>query len=191
MLVILSGVSGAGKDTIKELIMKENKNVVSIPSYTTREKRNYEVEGVQYYFVSNDEFEKLIIENKLYEYSKHHLNYYGTSKHALDEAVKNGNIIIKDVDVNGTDALKRVLPSNGIKVVSIFLNIDKEEMLKRLENRGDNLSEEIIALRMSRYEYEISNMKKYDYVIKNLDAIKTKDIILQIIEREQRECLQK
>ena len=64
-------------------------------------------------------------------------------------------------------------------------------MLKRLENRGDNLSEEIIALRMSRYEYEISNMKKYDYVIKNLDAIKTKDIILQIIEREQRECLQK
>ena len=75
--------------------------------------------------------------------------------------------------------------------MSIFLNIDKEEMLKRLENRGDNLSEEIIALRMSRYEYEISNMKKYDYVIKNLDAIKTKDIILQIIEREQRECLQK
>ena len=183
MLVILSGVSGAGKDTIKKILLKKNDNIVSIPSYTTREKRSYEEEGVQYYFVSKEEFLELIDNNMLYEYSKHHLNYYGTNKKELREAVANGKIVVKDIDVNGTDNLTKILPKENIPVITIFLNIEKDEMYKRLVERGDN-SEEMIAIRMSRYDFEVENMKIYDYVIKNNDAEKTADIILNIIERE-------
>lgn len=184
MLVILSGVSGAGKDTIKQILMKKEEKIVTIPSYTTREKRPQEEHGVQYFFVTHDEFENLIKDSMLYEHSNHHGNYYGTAKMELDSNVQKGNIVLKDIDVNGTENLSRILPNYGIKVVSIFLNIDKDEMIRRLENRDDNISIDNLNLRISRYDFEVSNMNKYDYVIKNVDAEKTADIILEIIKRE-------
>lgn len=184
MLVIISGVSGSGKDTIINMLMQSNTNIKTFPSYTTRDIRSNEQNGVQYNFVSKLEFENLIKEEKLYEYSHHHENYYGTGKDILNEKLSAGYILVKDIDVIGTENLKRILTEDNIKVISIFLNIDKEEMNRRLMAREDNLSKEKIELREKRYDFEISQATKYDYIIKNLDAEKTRDIILKIIERE-------
>ena len=80
MLVILSGVSGAGKDTIKKEIIKRMKNVISLPSFTSREPREGEEEGIQYHFITKEQFKEKIKNEEFYEYDLHHENYYGTSK---------------------------------------------------------------------------------------------------------------
>ena len=103
MLVLLSGVSGAGKDTIKKELLKRMDNATTMPSYTDREPREGEVDGEIYNFITTAEFEEKIKANEFYEYSAHHEHYYGTSKKILDEKVKSGKIIIKDIEVNGTE----------------------------------------------------------------------------------------
>lgn len=89
MLVILSGVAGAGKDTVRKELMKQIENATSIPSYTTREPRADDIAGVTYHFISKEEFEQKIEEGEFYEYDIHHNNYYGTSKKILDEKARN------------------------------------------------------------------------------------------------------
>ena len=185
MLVILSGVSGAGKDTIKKELIKRMENVESLPSFTSRQPRPEETEGVQYHFVTKTEFEEKIKNNEFYEYDLHHNNYYGTSRKLLNEKIKSGKIIVKDIEVNGTENLIKLL-QNDTKIIPIFLKVSKEELRKRLENRGDNLSEEEIELRLGRLEYEESKISLYDYVIKNDDFEKTVNIIETIIKNEQR-----
>ena len=94
MLVLLSGVSGAGKDTIKKELIKRMENVESLPSYTDRAPRVNDIPGVTYNFVSTDEFERMIKDGELYEYSVHHEHYYGTSKKLLNDKISNGKIIV-------------------------------------------------------------------------------------------------
>ena len=170
MLVLLSGVSGAGKDTVKQELIKRNKNVESLPSYTDRAPRNNDIPGVTYNFVTTQEFERMIEQGELYEYSKHHEHYYGTSKKLLNEKINNGTIIVKDIEVN------------GVEIVTIFLKVPKEELRKRLEAREDKQSPEEIELRLNRLEYEESKIGMYDYVIKNDDLDRTLRIIEEIIK---------
>lgn len=185
MLVILSGVSGAGKDTIKKEIIKRMDNVISLPSFTSRDPRNGEEEGVQYHFITKEEFIERIKNEEFYEYDLHHNNYYGTSRKLMNEKIASGKIIIKDIEVNGTENLLKKL-HNETKLVPIFLKVDREELKRRLINRGDNLSEEEMELRLGRLEYEESKIGLYDYVIKNDDLEKTVQIIMTIIENELR-----
>lgn len=184
MLVILSGVSGAGKDTIKKELIKRMEDVISLPSYTSRAPREGEEEGIQYHFISKEDFEKKIKNNEFYEYDLHHNNYYGTSRKLMNEKIKSGKIIVKDIEVNGTENLVKIL-KNDTNVVTIFLKVEKEELRRRLIARGDNLSEEELELRLGRLEYEESKIKLYDYVIKNDDFEKTVKIIQTIIESER------
>jgi len=185
MLVILSGVSGAGKDTIKKELIKRMDNVISLPSYTSRKPRNGEEEGVQYHFISKEEFKEKIKNNELYEYDIHHENYYGTSRKLMNEKINSGKIIVKDIEVNGTENLIKTLKYET-KLVTIFLKVNKEELKHRLLNRGDNLSETEMELRLSRLQYEESKIHLYDYVIKNDDLEKTVQVIRTIIENEAR-----
>ena len=185
MLVILSGVSGAGKDTIKKELIKRMEDVISLPSYTSRNPREGEEEGVQYHFITKEEFEEKIKNNEFYEYDEHHNNYYGTSRKLMNEKIKSGKIIVKDIEVNGTENLVKIL-KNETNLVTIFLKVEKEELRKRLIERGDNLSEEEMELRLGRLEYEESKIKLYDYVIKNDDFEKTVKIIQTIIESERK-----
>ena len=185
MLVILSGVSGAGKDTIKKELIKRMEDVISLPSITSREPRNGEEEGVQYHFITKEQFEEKIKNGELYEYDLHHENYYGTSKTLMNEKLQSGKIIVKDIEVNGTENLVKLL-KDEVNLITIFLKVDKEELRKRLKEREDNLSEEKIELRLGRLEYEESKIKLYDYVIKNDDLEKTVQIIQTIIENEKR-----
>ena len=185
MLVILSGVSGAGKDTIKKELIKRMEDVISLPSFTSRKPREGEEEGVQYHFITEEQFKEKIKENEFYEYDLHHENYYGTSRKLMNEKIASGKIIVKDIEVNGTENLIKLL-SKETKLVTIFLKVEKEELKRRLIFRGDNLSEKELELRLGRLEYEESKIKIYDYVIKNDDFEKTVNIIQTIIENEKK-----
>ena len=146
MLVLLSGVSGAGKDTIKKELIERMDNVVSLPSYTDRAPRNNDIPGVTYNFVTTEEFEQAIKNGELYEYSVHHEHYYGTSKKLLNEKVNSGKIIVKDIEVNGVENLLKIL-KDEVKIVTIFLRVPKEQLQKRLEARIDKPSIKEIQLR--------------------------------------------
>ena len=122
MLVLLSGVSGAGKDTIKKELIKRMDNVISLPSYTTRPMREGDVAGQTYNFVTKEEFEEMINNGEFYEYNLHHENYYGTSRKLMNEKIQSGKIIVKDIDVNGVENLIHLLKQDT-KVITIFLRV--------------------------------------------------------------------
>ena len=94
MFVILSGVSGAGKDTIKKELISRMENVESLPSYTSRPMRPGDVDGETYNFVTEDQFKEMISNGDFYEYDIHHENYYGTSRKLLSDKIKSGKIIV-------------------------------------------------------------------------------------------------
>ena len=183
MLVLLSGVSGAGKDTIKKELIARMDNVESLPSFTDREPRENDIPGKTYNFVSTEEFEAMIARGELYEYSAHHNHYYGTSRKLLNEKMQNGKIIVKDIEVNGVENLLKLL-GNDTKIVTIFLKVPKEELRRRLESRIDKPSPKDIELRLNRLQYEESKIGIYDYVIKNNNLEKTVNIIMEIIKSE-------
>ena len=185
MLVILSGVSGAGKDTIKKELIKRMQNVESLPSYTSRPKREGDIDGETYKFVSKQEFEKMIEQGEFYEYDIHHDNYYGTSRKLLNEKICNGKVIVKDIDVNGTQHLIELL-GKDTKIVTIFLRVPKEELKRRLMERIDKPSLQEVILRLNRFDYEESKISLYDYVLKNNNLEKTVQIIMTIIQNELR-----
>ena len=185
MLVILSGVAGAGKDTIKKELIKRMENVESLPSYTSRTMRPGDIDGETYRFVSREEFEEMIARKEFYEYDIHHNQYYGTSRKLLNEKIASGKIIVKDIDVNGTEHLTELL-KDDTKVVTIFLRVPREELKKRLKNRVDKPSPAEIRLRLNRFDYEESRINLYDYVLRNNDLEKTVQIIMTIIENEVR-----
>lgn len=185
MLVILSGVAGAGKDTIKRELIKRIPIVDTLPSFTDRPERPGDVPGQTYNFVSKEEFEKMINDGDLYEYNVHHNHYYGTSRKLLNEKINSGKIIVKDIDVNGTENLMKIL-KDDVKVVTIFLRVEKEELKRRLEHRIDKPDFKEIQLRLNRFDYEESKIGMYDYVIKNDDLEKTFQIIRTIIEYERK-----
>ena len=183
MLVLLSGVSGAGKDTIKKELIARMDNVESLPSFTDRAPRENDIPGKTYNFVSTEEFEAMIARGELYEYSAHHNHYYGTSRKLLNEKMQNGKIIVKDIEVNGVENLVKLL-GNDTKSVTIFLKVPKEELRRRLESRIDKPSPKDIELRLNRLQYEESKIGIYDYVIKNNNLEKTVNIIMEIIKSE-------
>ncbi len=183
MLVILSGVCGAGKDTIKRQLIKRMENAETLPSYTSRPIRPGDIDGETYIFVTKQKFEEMIKDGEFYEYDIHHNNYYGVSKKLLNEKIKNNKIIVKDIDVNGTENLIKLL-HNDTKIITIFLRVPKETLRRRLKQREDQPSEEEITLRLNRFDYEESKMIMYDYVLKNNDLEKTLQIITTIIKSE-------
>ena len=183
MLVLLSGVSGAGKDTIKKELIERMDNVESLPSFTDRAPRENDIPGKTYNFVSTEDFEAMIDRGELYEYSAHHNHYYGTSRKLLNEKMQNGKIIVKDIEVNGVENLVKLL-GNDTKIVTIFLKVPKEELRRRLESRIDKPSPKDIELRLNRLQYEESKIGIYDYVIKNNNLEKTVNIIMEIIKSE-------
>ena len=184
MLVLLSGVSGAGKDTIKKELIRRNDDIVSLPSYTDREPRKGEVNGEVYNFITTEEFEQLIKDNALYEYDVHHNHYYGVPKTILNERIKSGKVVVKDIDVNGTENLVKLL-GQDTKIVTIFLRVPKEELERRLTLRTPNADPKEIKLRLNRFDYEESKIGIYDYVIKNNDLEKTIQIVTTIIKYEK------
>ena len=171
MIIIFSGPSGVGKSTIINELIKHKKLYFSI-SHTTREKRHNEIDGVDYFFVSNNEFINLINDDYFIEYEKYGTDFYGTGK---DQLIKNDLITVLDVEVNGATKL---LQDNS-DFVGIFIDIENNELIKRLETRGHD--QDFITKRMNLANKQRNKINKFDYVIKNVDINTTVKKILDLI----------
>jgi guanylate kinase len=168
IMVILSSPSGVGKTTITKKIQQKYHSFKISVSHTTRSPRSNEVNGVDYYFVSNKEFKDLIKQKKFYEYAKIFGNYYGTLKKNVDDSIINNDIIF-DIDWQGT---KQLSSYKNLKLIKIYLIADnKQELKKRLITRNQNTQEEI-ENRLKSFNEDVKHWNDYDYIIinKNLDT---------------------
>ena len=167
-MVILSSPSGVGKTTITKKIQQKYQSFKISVSHTTRLPRSNEVDGVDYHFVSNEKFEKLIKEKKFYEFAKIFENYYGTLKKNVDDTIKTNDLLF-DIDWQGTKQLSKF---NNLKIIKIYLiTSDKKELKNRLIKRNQNSNEEINK-RFEAFDEDIKHWNDYDYIIinKNLDV---------------------
>ena len=167
IMVILSSPSGVGKTTITKKIQQKYPSFKISVSHTTRLARSNEVDGIDYNFISNAKFEKLINENKFYEYAKIFDNYYGTLKKNVDELIIKNDLIF-DIDWQGTKQLSKF---KNLKLIKIFLvTPNKKELKERLIARNQN-SEKEVEKRFKSFEEDVQHWKDYDYIIinKNLD----------------------
>ena len=168
IMVILSSPSGVGKTTLTKKIQQKYQSFKISVSHTTRSPRSNEIDGVDYYFVSEDKFKELIKNNKFYEHAKIFENYYGTLKKTVDQNILNNDILF-DIDWQGTKQLSKF---KNLNLIKIYLITDsKNELKKRLIARNQNSTEEINK-RFNSFDEDIKHWKDYDYVIinKNLEV---------------------
>ena len=179
IIVILSSPSGAGKTTLVKKISKKKNFKISI-SHTTRKPRSNEINGKDYFFISEKEFKDLINKDKFLEYAKVFNHYYGSSKDAVLEKLRNGENVIFDIDWQGTQKIKS--QKLDYKILTIFiLPPSREELYKRLLNRDKN-HEEIAMERMKQFNEDVLHWKDYDLVVINDDLKKCYNNIIKFIE---------
>jgi guanylate kinase len=166
-LYIISAPSGAGKSSLIRRILRERENTLFSVSYTTRPPRGREVNGKDYFFVSEDKFLKMIEENLFFEYAKVHNYYYGTEKTFILNNLQKGNDVILDIDYQGAQIILNNFKNITYNVVTIFiLPPSYKELRDRLERRGTD-KKETIELRLKNAVKEMENCFFYDYVIVN------------------------
>ncbi len=185
-IIAVSAPSGTGKTTIVRSLLKEMPELVFSVSYTTRSKRANEKNGVDYFFITEEEFLKKIENNEFLEWEKFYDYYYGTSKKFIDDALNSGKSIILEVDVKGALNIKKLYPD---AVLIYIMPPSFEELINRLANRKTE-NEADFQKRIKRAEMELSLKDKFDYLIENKDldkAIKeTKSLIKKIIHKENK-----
>lgn len=165
-LFILSAPSGAGKTTILKTVMEQIKNLAFSISHTTRAPRKGESNGIDYHFVSVDEFTSMRARNVFLEWAEVHGNFYGTSRPAVLEQLAGGQDIILDIDVQGAAI---IAADTSVKAVSVFVAPPSlAELEKRLRGRGTD-SNETIELRLKNAAKEMAAAGKYDYLVINDD----------------------
>lgn len=163
MLIIFSGPSGSGKGTVLGKLLEKRDDVKISVSMTTREKRAGEIDGVNYYYVTRDFFEKKISENKMLEYAEYATNLYGTPKDPVDEMLKEGLAVILEIEVQGAEKIRNLYPD----AVSIFLTPPSTAVLEeRLRGRNTE-DEETVNHRLVIAREEIRRAVEYDYVVVN------------------------
>ena len=179
-LFVISGPSGVGKDTIICQLLKKNDNVALSISCTTRAPRGEEQEGVEYYFRSREEFERMIEEDGFLEYAKIFGNYYGTPAGAVKEKLMQGRDVILEIDVQGAINVRKKAPG----AVLIFIAPPSMEILhKRLEGRHTETPEQV-EKRFARAASEMKLADKYNYQVVNDDLEQAVEEIDAIIRKE-------
>lgn len=182
LILILSSPSGAGKSSICRAVVERDDNITISISVTTRAKRPGEVDGKDYIFISQEEFERLREEGAFIESAKVYGNYYGTLKSNIKDLNKSGKDIIFDIDWQGTQQLRENI---DIDIVSIYiLPPSLEELKKRLGSRAQD-PDVIIEKRMKKAKDEISHWPEYDYVIVNDDLEDSIEKVRSILQAER------
>lgn len=187
MLIVITGPSGCGKSTLANRMLVELENVAFSVSCTTRKKRHTEIEGKDYFFVSTDQFERMIQDEKFVEWAMVHGNYYGTSKSELEKKTTDGDLLL-DIDVQGAGQIKE----KHMEATFVFILPPLfPELRKRLEKRGQD-SLPIIQKRLEVAREEIKYYREFDYIVINDElgkaAEELKSVILsQSCRRESRE----
>ena len=183
ILIVISSPSGAGKTSLANAIVEENKNIYFSTSVTTRPPRDGEENGREYIFTNKNKFDEMIINGEFIEYAEVFGNYYGTPKGKTEEFLINGKDIIFDVDWQGGTKIRNsyLAPS----VVSIFILPPSIKTLQeRLLNRNKD-DDKTVKLRMKEARSEISHWSEYDYILVNDNFEKVKKNIIKIIEIEK------
>ena len=182
--IIISAPSGSGKTTICKYLQKLDSSINFSVSCTTRQKRANELEGKDYFFITNEEFEKKINDAKFIEWEQIHGDfYYGTLKSTLEKAINEDKRILLELDVKGAMSVKKLYPN---KSLSIFIEPPSVEVLKiRLEKRGTDNDQRIIK-RLERLESELSYKSNFDYHVINDDLDQAVNEIMSIIKNESK-----
>ena len=176
-ILVLSGPSGAGKSSLIKKIEDQIGAYYFSISTTTRPMREGEVEGVHYHFVTKEQFESDIEEENFLEYARVHGNYYGTSIKPVKKALKEGRLVIFDIDVQGHDAVQKRLADI---TTSVFVTTPTLYELKhRLNARGTD-AQEIIDGRIEMAKREVQRISEYDYLVINDDLDEAADILVNI-----------
>jgi len=178
--VTISAPSGSGKTTLCKALQVANPSIQWSISYTTRERRDIEEDGVDYHFISLDKFEDLIMKGYFIEWENVHGFYYGTSKVSLEKAIEKNNALLLEMDVKGSMRIKKLYPDNTCSIFIIPPSLD--QLRKRLKNRGTD-SEKRIEIRLKRFEEEMEFQKKFDYVIVNEDLELAKIELIKTINK--------
>jgi len=182
--IVLSSPSGAGKTTITKKLSQKYPNLKISVSHTTRKPRSNEIDGIDYYFTSKVEFEKLIKENNFYEYAEIFGNYYGTSKKLVKKLHEQNYDIVFDIDWQGT---KKLSQYKELKLIKIFiLPPDKDELKKRLLKRNQD-NNHTVDKRLEQYESDIQHWSDYDYIVINKDLENCFNQIEKIIKNQNKE----
>ena len=182
IMLILSSPSGAGKTTLTKKLAEKNSNFIISISHTTRKARPNEINGKDYYFVNDDEFNLLIKKKNFFEYAKIFNNFYGTLKKPVLDFLEKGKDVLFDIDWQGTQQLKEI---KELSLVTFFILPPNIKTLKeRLLNRHKG-QEELIKQRMDKFNEEISHWKEYDHVVINDDLEVCYNKISQIIGSEK------
>ena len=181
VMVILSSPSGAGKTTLVNLLAKKNNFEISI-SHTTRKPRPNESSGKDYYFVSDQDFKRLINNQEFLEYAKVFNNYYGTSRTPVIDNLNKGRHVLFDIDWQGADQIKN--KELDFKLITFFiLPPSKEILYERLSNR--DMKDKLIAEeRMKQFERDVLHWINYNYVVINDDLNSCYDKIQNLIKAE-------
>ena len=169
--ITISAPSGSGKTTLCKALQVVEPDIQWSISYTTREKRDIEEDGLDYHFISSDKFEDFIINGYFVEWENVHGHYYGTSLKSLNNAIQENKMLLLEMDVKGSMNIKKLYPE---KTFSIFIIPPSIEHLRdRLKNRGTD-SAKRIEVRLKRFQEEMEFQNKFDYVMvnENLDSAK-------------------
>ena len=176
-LIIVSGPSGSGKSTVTKIV-KDKLNIPLSISATTRNPRDGEIDGKDYFFLSEEEFKNKIANDEFYEYAKVHGNYYGTLKKTVEDNLEKGLNVILEIDVQGALIAKE---KKKDAILVFFRTKDMEVLEKRLRDRKTD-SEEIIQTRLKNAETELKYENKYNYTIVNENLENSIQELIDIIE---------
>lgn len=178
-LIIFSAPSGAGKSTLIRYLLEQSLNIQFSISATSRPPRGEEQNGVEYYFLTPEEFRRRIALNEFLEYEEvYEDRFYGTLKSEVDRILSEGTNVVLDVDCNGGLNIKKIY---GDKALSIFVMPPSVDALReRLEKRGTD-SPEVIENRLSKAEYEMSFAPQFDATVLNNDFYRAKKDVLKLI----------
>jgi guanylate kinase len=182
LLIVISGPSGAGKDTILQRMKERELPFHFVVTATTRPRRENEINGRDYFFVSKDEFARMIDEDELIEYAIVYGDYKGIPKQQVRDALASGKDVIMRIDVQGAETVRKLAP----EAMLIFITVDsEEELLNRLRERKTETAD-ALKLRMATARKELQRVSDFDYVVLNRDfhLDDTVDTIRAIIQAE-------
>ena len=165
-LITISAPSGSGKTTLCKMLQDERSDISWSVSCTTRAPRPNEIDGIDYYFNSRDQFMKSIADDAFAEWEDVHGQYYGTLKLNLDTAIANNTILLLELDVKGSMSILQLYPEQSFSIFILPPSI--EHLRHRLRNRGTD-TESRINERLKRFEREMEYKSKFDYVLINED----------------------
>ena len=162
-LIVISGSSGVGKGTVIKSLMERHSDIKLSVSYTTRAPRSGETAGINYFYITKDEFKNAVNNDEFIEWAEFSGNFYGTKKSFVEESLKNNEHVLLEIDTQGALQIKEKMPD----AVLIFINPPSyDELVARLRGRKTE-SEDAIKKRLNFFEFEKENSKKFDYIIVN------------------------